>query len=253
MFDTKKLIKFGLAFAAAAAFSAGAYADGDHDHDHGSGGHTHGHSDIEFEYHDGHIDIAFGPEGRVFEGDFQTTGLFEQFTDDPGFDTEELPGGVLPGDIISYTILGPLLYHTGNAFAPVPTGAAIQIEDALGNVLTVDGSTTSGSGIVAQAFDAGNGRGDVHAHIDFSLIPLSLEIPEYGAYGIEMAITTDQPGIEDSDSFFIVFNFGLEEDESAPGPHFHDAVEDFAAVIPEPTSGLALLAGAGLLAARRRR
>lgn len=210
------------------------------------------HSDIEFQYDAGKIAVEFGPEGQVFEADFATTGLFEQSTDDPGFDSEELPNGLFPGDVIGFNILGPLVYHNGNAFAPVPTGAAILIEDALSSVLTIDASTLSASGVAGQAFDAGNGRGDIHGHIDFSLTPLSLDTPDYGAYGFLMQLTTDEPGIAESDPFYVVFNFGLEEDETLPGPHFHDAVQDFAAIVPEPGS-FALLSLGGLALLRRRR
>lgn len=212
-----------------------------------------GHSDIEFEYAGGKIDIEFGPEGQVFEADFPTTGLFEQATIDPGFDSEELPTGLLPGDLIGFNILGPLLYHDGNNFDSIPGGAVLVIEDAIGTVFNVDGNTSSSSGIIAEAFDAGGGRGDVHSHIDFSLTPLSLDTPEYGAYGVLMELTTDRSGVENSDPFYLVFNFGLEEDELLPGPHFHDAVEDFAVAVPEPASAALLLAGAGLLVSRRRR
>ena len=204
------------------------------------------HSDIEFEYDAGKIAIEFGVEGQVFEVDLPLTGSFEQVTDDPGFDSEELLGGLIPGDTIGFNVIGPLAYHNGTGFAAVPTGATIVIEDALSSVLNITDATTSESGVIAQAFDAGGGRGDVHGHIDFALTPLSLDTPEYGAYGVLMQLTSDNSGIADSDPFYIVFNFGLAE------PTFEGAVGDFASSVPEPSS-LLLLAGAGLLAARRRR
>ncbi len=45
-----------------------------------------------------------------------------------------------------------------------------------------------------------------------------------------MQLTTDEPEVAPSDSFYIVFNFGLEE------AIFEGAVEAFAARVPEPTS-----------------
>tara|TARA_Y100000588_G_scaffold333804_1_gene372889 strand:+ start:202 stop:573 length:372 start_codon:yes stop_codon:yes gene_type:complete len=57
----------------------------------------HGHSDIEFGYMDGKIEVEFGDEGQIFEGEFPTStdigeGLVEQFTDDPGFNTNDAEG-----------------------------------------------------------------------------------------------------------------------------------------------------------------
>lgn len=204
------------------------------------------HSDVEFEYANGMIEVEFGAEGRVFESEFPTTGIFEQFTDDPGFASEAAEGlGVNPFDNIDYNILGPLEYHDGSGFAAVPTGASILIEDNPNGGLTVDASTAgpiSGTGLIGQA-DAG---GDVHTHIDFTLQPNTLGAPEYGAYALLMELTTDATGIGNSDSFYVVFNFGLDE------VTFEGAVEDFANKIPEPTTLVVAAMGGLVLLSRRR-
>lgn len=211
----------------------------------------HGHSDVEFEYVGGMIEIEFGDEGPVYEVDLPTTNVdfSEQATDDPGFFSEVADGlGVNSGDIIDFNILGPLVFHDGTDFAPVPAGALIQITDngVSAGTLDVTASTSgpvSGPGIVGEA-DAG---GDIHIHMDYALLPLSLDTPEYGAYGILMELTTDEPGIDNSDPFYIVFNFGLDEEI------FEGAVGDFAASIPEPTAAILLAVGASFFAAARRR
>lgn len=209
----------------------------------------HAHNDVEFEYRAGKIAIEFGGEGRVFEGEFPVDGEMEQASENPGFGSELAEGlGVSPLDIIDYNVLGPLVYHNGTNFAPVPGGASILIEDNPVNAgsLAVTSSTTgpiSGPGAIAQA----DLNGEVHTHLEFFLEPASLGVPEYGAYGFLMQLTTDRPGVAPSAPFYLVFNFGLEEQV------FEGAVESFAAQIPEPST---LVIGAlGMLgvAIRKRR
>lgn len=196
------------------------------------------HSDIEFQYVNNKIEIEFGSEGHIFEGNFDISGTFEQKTDDPGFDSEISEGlGVYPNDLIDYLVLAPLTYHNGTDFAPVPAGASITIGDNPSGGLTVDALTVgpiSGTGLIAQADPLGN----VHTHLEFTLNPLSLDTPAYGAYGILTRLTTDEIGIANSEPFFFVFNFGLEE------AVFEGAVGAFAARVPEPSS--LMLAGFAL-------
>lgn len=191
----------------------------------------HEHSDVEFVFTDGKIDIEFGDEGQVFESEFDIDGTLEQETDDPGFASETAEGlGVEPNALIDYDVLGPLMYHNGSGFATVPAGAQLVIGDNPSGELVVDAATVgpiSGPGAIAQA----DSSGDVHTHIDFRLEPLTLSTGDYGAYGVLMQLTTDHAGVAASDPFFLVFNFGLEEEE------FEGAVGAFAAMVPEPATG----------------
>ena len=211
----------------------------------------HGHSDIEFGYMDGKIEVEFGDEGQVFEGAFPTStdigeGLVEQFTDDPGFNTNDAEGlSVNPGDRVDFQVLGPLAYHNGSSFSAVPGGSHILIEDAALQVLSVNAQTVGPVSSVGP-IAVGDGDGDVHAHLDFALQPTSLGELEFGAYGLQMRLVTDAVGIASSDPYFVVFNFGLDD------PVFEGAVEDFASIIPEPTSLAALGFMSTLLIMRRK-
>ncbi len=203
--------------------------------------------DVEFGYANNQIQIVSGDQGRVFESAFDTSGLFEQNTDDPGFFSGAAEGlSVNPGDTIDYNILGPLGFHDGTGFATAPTGAAVLIEDNPGGTLAVSETTTgpiTGPGVIAVA----DGGGAVHAHIDFTLDPETLDTPEFGAYGLLMQLTTDASGVADSDPFYIVFNFGLTE------PVFENAVGDFASIVPEPASLVVAGIGGLMMLTRRRR
>jgi len=211
------------------------------------------HSDVDFAFENDRIEVEFGPEGQVFEGEFPTSGSFEQFTDDPGFAQEDGTAAFPTGTNIDYNILGPLVYHDGSGFASVPTGVQIKIDDNPNGSLTVTDATASplsGPGVIGDA----NGG---HAHIDFTLQPGESDTgnnPPAGAYGLLMELIAVQDngnldpvtGVGNSDPFYIVFNFGLE------GEDFEGAVGDFAELIPEPAS-LALVGLGGLMILTRRR
>lgn len=198
------------------------------------------HSDIFIDYESGEIAVNFGPEGRVFEGDFGDFGGGPYETDDPGYNVE--PGDSLaPDDIIGFNVLGPLLYHNGTDFAV--TSATVTFEDATAVEVPITSATVSGSGWIGQA----DSSGGLHEHLDMWINNTA----PVGAYGVLLSLSSYDSGfqprldIADSDSFYIVFNNGL--DETA----FEDAVGNFATLIPEPAS-IALLAGGGLMLALRR-
>lgn len=205
------------------------------------------HSDVELGYLNGKIAIEFGPEGRVFVGTFSTSGGLEQKTSNPGFSTNAAEGLVVNAlDVIDYNVLGPLAYHNGTSFAAVPAGASITAVDNPAGALVIDAQTVgpvSGPRFIGQASSSGS----IHSHIGFLLNPLSLDASSYGAYGLRMELTTNEPGILNSDPFYIVFNFGLE------AAQFDVAVGAFAAQVPEPSMFALMGLGAITIASLRRR
>ena len=200
------------------------------------------HSDVEFSYSNGRIEIEFGAEGSVFEGEFPISGPLDGFTNEPGFASETTEGlGILPNDLISYNVLGPLRYHDGADFAP--TAATISGDDQpnFGTVVISSATTAADGlgGVIGQA----NGSGDFHSDPGwFGSLPLAT-----GAYGVLLDLETDAPGIANSDPFYLVFNYGLDEQA------FEGAVGQFASIIPEPASLAIAAAGGGLLLTGRRR
>ena len=227
-----------LAFAAVLAGAAGGFAQ------HGG--------DILIDYQGGKIFIKPGPEGLVFEGEFYPPipllGQPLPFTDDPGFDTlGEETGiyGLIPGDIIGYNVMGPLAYHDGASLA-TPTVDLLIIKGLTATVTATSGFQPGfGIGLVNLDFDDnGNPIGVFHKHVDFKLSSASAP---FGAYGVQLQLFSTNPTISPSDPFWIVFNWGL-DDES-----FEEAVH--AITIPETSSlTLALCAGAAAagLGLRRR-
>ncbi|MEM6260171.1 MAG: PEP-CTERM sorting domain-containing protein [Planctomycetota bacterium] len=218
-----------------------------------------------------------GDEERVFEGilgdlegEGEDTAIFSPLptsvtstssfvTNVPGFDTaEELfsNGSRVGIDITTPTLITDSLMEF-NGTGLVSTSVELQATFTIGSntILTrTDGDTnqTDDSGILfLPAFSGAGGEqneGRWHRHYVFALYSdiLSngnLVEPATGVYVLELDVVTEEPGISDSDPIFIVFGVNADPD---------DAIEFVEAnVVPEPTSALALLAGAGLIATRR--
>lgn len=204
------------------------------------------HSDVEFEYSGGQIEIEFGSEGQVFEGEFPDSGADTQFTSEPGFGSElSEEAGINSLDEVVYNVLDSLLFWDGSSISPAAAGTQIRVENRGIGVPDTFISATSGPqpGSFLTPFNnrigAADGNGDFHSDLDWFLEP-NPGSPATGAYAVKLSLSTDEPGIANSDPFFIVFNFGLSE------TLFEEGVEAFAATIPEPTS-LALI-GAGVVA-----
>jgi len=212
-----------------------------------------GHSDIEFGYANGKIDIELPPAGLiVFEGTFPDSGIFARRTSNPGFaserDPETMVGGIGPGDLIGYNVLDRLYYWSGTDFAS-PGSAFITIENALEPDTTVSGSSgvqlaSLTSSPFTNVIGAAAGNGDFHSHVNFELGPSSAA---FGAYGLVLSLSTDEPGIADSDRFGILFNYGLTEAQYESGVTAFNNLLNSSAV-PEPSTYLLVTLGAvGLL------
>ena len=221
--------------------------------------HDHGHADVHFRYAEGRIVVEPSPEGYAFESDFELEGVDRQFTTNPGFNSEVEEGlGIGAGDTLVYNVLDRLSYWNGS-FQPVPEGMQIRMVNNPPAPIVPDTLVSASSGPqpgsyspVLNRIDSAEANGDFHSHVDFYLEPNLAPDPApesaFGAYGLKLSLSTDAAGIATSDPFFVVFNFGLEEE------HFEQGVAAYAALVPEPASGwLAAVAGLALMAVWGRR
>ncbi|HRK32329.1 MAG TPA: hypothetical protein PLD59_14780 [Tepidisphaeraceae bacterium] len=168
---------------------------------------------------------------------------------DPGF--HPLPGsGFAEGSQIGIQTLSVLQYWNGVgpiSFAPAASGTTLSY--AFGSsAASVDGTTIPANDVLVGPVDE-FGEFDDHLDTEITLAAAS------GIYMVAARLNTTTPGITPSDSIFILFNYGLEEDVLEDAVVF--ARDTFAPgtvipVVPEPAA-LGLLAAALPMALRRRR
>jgi hypothetical protein len=179
---------------------------------------------------------------RVFgaEIDFVTN-----LGDEPGFFTTDgptLPAGYstfTPGSTITYRTNGALQEWNGSEFVSTANRLRQIVVPGVLEILTpTDGSTVDG-------FEYAYAGGEFDEHPDYALQDGS----EAGIFLWNItfgAVDSAGNALGDSESLFIVFNFGLSEAE-------HEAALEYAeSIVPAP-GVLAPLAFAGVLATRRRR
>lgn len=210
--------------------------------------------DAEFKYDGGSIVFeadsgtpGFADGHILFGADMGVGGLFDGFTDEPGFISETDIGlGIGPNDIIDYNVLQSRFGYYLNYWHPTTgvvenTLTTLDISDNPAGGLTVSAlNGGTGTGVVGQA----DALGDFHSHVGFQLAPGS----DFGVYGLLMELDSSNAGINNSQPFWIVFNYGVDEAT-------HEAGVAYFAGVPEPgsLSILGLISLVGLTYRARRR
>ena len=201
-------------------------------------GQTIGHADVDFRYHDGKIEIQPQATGLVIPQVFPDMGFFRQANSNPGFFSErDVGGGVGSEDIIIYNVLDDLFFWSEGEFAELQADTQIRIqnnpsftpETVIGVGTGVQRGATSP---LVNSIGQASADGDFHSHVDFQLEPISSnprEAPPFGAYGLKLSLSTDNPDVEESDPFFLVYRFGIDEEM------FRRALDDFDTLLLEPS------------------
>lgn len=168
---------------------------------------------------------------RVFEGTFGEDPKFPFATDEPGVGGAAADVGLELGGTFTMNIAAGLGQWNGNGF-DAATEELMNVSYGTTNV-----STTTGGGIDFLVTE------DYDNHPIFSID--SSGTPAVGAYLMELNVTMD--GLQDSETFWIVFNLGLDEEDYETSVGWVEAN-----LVPAPAA-LPVLGAMGLLVGRRRR
>ena len=142
------------------------------------------------------------PGERVFAAEMGEAGV-PHATDEPGFDAE--PGTFWAGTRLTFACPDGLSLFTGDGV--VPAGD----ERFAISYLTL--SRTVGSGPVEGFPLFVTVDGGWHRHFVFEATRADGGLPQPAIYVLPMVLATDQPGVEASEEFFLVFNDGMSEEE----------------------------------------
>lgn len=173
---------------------------------------------------------------RVFGAEIGEDPAFPYSAFEPGFQTLASP--FTAGAIWNFRVLDTLGQWNGDGF---DAGSAT-MTIAFGLV-----EITTGNGGVEGFSFASDADGVLHDHFDFTLNGPGNGIPERGIYLLPLTIRGISPMYAESEPFWFVFNFGMDEREHEMAIEW---VQDN--LVPAP-GALALLAAAGFGAGSRRR
>lgn len=165
---------------------------------------------------------------RVFEAEFGEDPVFPYSTDEPGVGGVAADMGLTEGTTINMNVSAGLGVWNGSGF-----------DYGTANSMTIDYGPTSVSTDIGGALN-------FLVTEDFDLHPIWSVNSDAanGAYLVEL--TAAMSGYETSESFYVVFNLGLEEDD-------YEASVDWVSENLVPAPGVLALLGMGGLAVRRRR
>lgn len=136
---------------------------------------------------------------RVFLAEFGDAG-FPEFTSNPGFNS--LDTGLALGSQFGLDVPAALRVWDGAAFTDAG-GAAIEVSFAIFSTSTADAP--------ADGFALNAPDGELHIHYTFELMGPAANDPVPGVYLLELVFFTTDPSADDSEPFWIVFDYQAED------------------------------------------
>lgn len=183
--------------------------------------------------------------------------LFPNSANDPGINNEtgiyidesgstvNLTGTGLPlNSTLALTVTSDLTYWTGSGFTAVPDQETIAL--TYGTTRTIGSATGTLSPLLIKTFTSDD---DIHLHLEAELLGNggALANPTAGIYLFSAVLQSSDAGIADSDPFYVVYNYGLDESAHAASIEWVSSN-----LVPEPGAAALCLCPLIALSTRRR-